>query len=236
MGTIHTLAIASVTLISGGATAEDIQLYYSERPPYYSARNGEVHGLLADVAATALKSAGIPFVWVEMPPTRQFELLKRKQAYSCIVGAYITPERVAYARFTRPIYQNRPTIALGRANDARLAKIEGVEALLRDPNLVLLVKKSYSYGAFLDDLIAKLNPRIYMTTVESDTMFRQIGGSRADYMFMAAEEGEYAMTTPEGAELFTYTVPGMPGGSVRYLMCSVAVPESIIERIDASLP
>jgi polar amino acid transport system substrate-binding protein len=227
---------AGAAMAGGASAAADLKLYYTERPPYYATTGNEVRGLLADIAEATLKKAGVPFVWTVMPPARQFELVKRGTEAGCVVGAYKNPERSAYARFSREMYRNRPTIALGRKNDRRLARIAGIDALLSAPDLVLLVKKSYSYGTFLDGKIALLAPRMYETTVDSDTMFKQIGGERSDYMFMAAEEGEHAIQTPEGAGLATYPVPGMPEGNPRYLMCSRAVPESALARIDAALP
>jgi len=225
-----------VLAMSGNAAAADLRLYYSERAPYYVAQGGKVRGVLADVASAAVRKAGIPFVWESMPPARQFEGLKLGILPGCMVGVYKNPERETYAHFTRAIYRNRPAAALGRRDDVRLASIMSIDSLLADPRLVLLVKKSYSYGAFIDKKIAELQPRRWETTVESRTMFRQIAARRADYMFMETEEAEHAVTTPQGNGLAVYPIPGMPPGNLRYLMCSRAVPLKIVQRIDAALP
>lgn len=225
---------------SGGASAraeELLRLLYHERPPYQSLVANEVRGITADPATAALRSAGVPFVWVEVPAARQVATIQSGRDLSCLVGWYKTPERVRYARFTRQIYKARPTAALGRADDARLARITGIDALLSDPNLLLLVKSAYSYGDFLDDKIAQLKPRKYETTVENNLMFLQIARRRGDYMFVAAEEGELALRTmPEAADLAMYPIPDMPEASPRHIMCSMAVPQSLIERIDAVIP
>lgn len=232
-----TLTIAlTILMAAGAARAADIQVLYNERPPFMSAAGGEVKGLTADVAAKALKAAGVVFTWSEVPAARQLDMIKQGTDPVCGLGWFKNPEREGFARFTKPLYQDKPMAVLGRAKDQRLAGKAGVDALMTDPALTLLVKKAYSYGGFLDDKAAKLNPKKSETTVEANAMFKQIGAERADYMFVSAEEGDLLLKSAEGAALALYAIPDMPAGGQRYLMCSKAVPAEVIAKIDAALP
>jgi len=230
------LVVAIAVVLFPQAAAADVKLLFNERSPYMSQVGNEVRGLTADAASAALRTAGVPFTWSNVPAARQIDDVKRGDEPVCGLGWFKNAEREGFARFTKPLYRDRPMAVLARKDDARVTAKGTLDALLGDRDLVLLVKKSYSYGAFIDEKIAKSAPKTSETTVENNVLFKQIGASRADYMFASPEEAQPLIATPDGAGLTLAALSDMPEGGLRYLMCSKAVPEDVIAKIDAALP
>ncbi|MFO1338760.1 MAG: transporter substrate-binding domain-containing protein [Burkholderiaceae bacterium] len=95
-----------------------VELYYFERPPYVVKHPGsdEVSGLTATPAAQAFRAAGLAFRWVPLPTVRQLVTLKEQAQAACAVGWFKNAERELQFKFSKPIYRDRPTVALARAD------------------------------------------------------------------------------------------------------------------------
>lgn len=219
------------------AQAQTITLLYNERPPYLIGADGQVKGITGEATEKAFRKAGIQFLWQETPATRQLDTVKQNESEVCTPGWFKNPDRESFARFTKPIYQDKPNALLGRADDKRLSAYPNVDALLSDQNLRLLVKKSYSYGSVLDKKLSEFQPQKSETGSENVVMAKQIASDRADYMFVSAEEGAYMLGSDElkNEKLSLYPIAGMPEGSNRYILCSMKVPEAIIARLNAAI-
>jgi len=233
-------AVFGATAAYGAASANDVlRVLYNEHPPFMSRLGDDVVGLAADPAEAALKAAGVAFVWEESPAGRQLELIRRDAESVCALARFRTPERAAYAVYSRPLYVEKSRVILGRADDAVLASVNSLDELLADPRLTLMLKRSYSLGEIIDAKVERLAVRKWDTWVEADVMFRQIAAGRADYMFIAPEEGAYVMdeiAAETRDRLALYVIAGMPPGEARMLMCSRSTPPSVIRAIDAALP
>jgi len=223
----------------GAASADDaLRILYNEHPPFMSRLGDDVVGLAADPAGAALKAAGVAFVWEEAPAGRQLELIRRDAEPVCALARFRTPERATYAVYSRPLYVEGTRLILGRVDDSVLASINSLDELLTDTRLTLMLKRSYSLGEIIDAKVERLTVRKWDTWVEADVMFRQIAAGRADYMFIAPEEGAYVMdeiAAETRDRLALYVVAGMPPGEARMLMCSRSTPRSVIRAIDAAL-
>ena len=230
--------LATLAIGMGAIHAEEpLKVLYNERPPYMVAKDGEVTGLTADAAAYALRKAGIPFQWVEIPSARQLFMLQENQGRLAALGWYRNPERERFAKFSNALYQDRQIAVLARSDNSRVASADSLPRLLEDRGLTLLVKAGYSYGRFLDEQIAKSRPRIMRVTVENLSMIRMVGARRADYMFISPEEAEASLPrsgVPPG-DLRLNTLADMPAGEKRYLMFSLMVDDETIRRINHHL-
>ena len=218
-------------------TDEAIVVYYHERRPYYVTTPNQVHGLIADRVNWVFKDAGIPFVWRKTPAKRQLEVIRNNTQEVCAVGWFKTPEREAFAKYSQVIYQDLPAIALAHADNANIHSPAAVEDLLSNRNLILLKKDGYSYGAFLDNLIATLVPRQEVTTARNDKMLEMIRLRHADYFFIAKEEADILTGAPNfPRETFQYIhFSNMPSGNKRYALFSHEVEDEVIERINSIL-
>ncbi len=212
---------------------EPLKILYNERQPYMAARGQEVTGLTADAAVYALRKAGVPYQWVEIPSARQLFMLQENKEPLAALGWYRNPERERFAKFSNHLYRDRQIAVLARVDNAKVAAAASVADLLGDRRITLLAKAGYSYGRFLDEWIAKLEPKVMRVTVENLSMIRMIGARRADYMFIAPEEAEatLAQSGVPPRDLRLITLPDMPPGEYRYLMFSQRVDDETIRRI-----
>jgi len=239
MGRLIGVLLVMLCCGDGDAFAEDpLVLFFHQRPPYaWADEANTVKGLVAEPAERALRQAGIDFSWVSMPSARQIETLKTNTVKACGVGWFQLPEREIFARFSAPLYRDRGIVIIAREDDARFNGNPPIDRLFGDPELILLTKIGYSYGAMLDAKVATLRPRQEKITDDDSHMLDLLAFDRADYLLMPSEEADYLLHARKdaGSKLATFTFADAPVVEERRLMCSKQVPQSLIDRFDAAL-
>lgn len=225
---------------AGTVRAEDppITIYFHVRPPY--AEHGApvgVKGLLVTPVIQALNEAGLNAQWVEMPPARQTEEIKRASVPVCGLGWFKRPEREEFAAFSAPIYKDRPNVIIARKDDARFAAPASLQQIFADPRIKLVVKTGYSYGATIDAWLQQYHPATEESSGSNEAILNMIANGRNDYVIMAPEEADYLLTrnAPLGFTLHTIALSDAPEGEQRYLMCSKATPAGALARLNAEL-
>jgi polar amino acid transport system substrate-binding protein len=215
-----------------------LTLHYQERPPYSTLEaDGRVSGLVATPAARALERAGIAFRWERTPAQRQLALIQQGDGLHCGVGWFRNAERETAGRFNgRPLYRDRPFIALVRDGAPWPADGRAADALAQRAAR-LLVKDGFSYGAYLDALIARSPADVVRTPAELDAMARMLAAGRGDWMIASPEEVPALLArVPDGGHgLEVVRLPDVPAGEARHLYCSRAVPPAWLARVDAVL-
>ncbi len=220
--------------------AEPIELYWFERPPYMAGRpaSEEVVGLTATPAAQAFRAAGIPFRWVSLPTVRQLVTLTDSSHPACAVGWFRNAEREHQFKFSAPIYRDRPTVALARVDYVAAATLA---ATLRQPGTSVLIKDGFSYGPVVGQLLDQYRPERVMTSAENLAMANMVAAQRASLMFAAEEEAIYLLEQAEREARLAYPLKivrfaDLPPGERRYLLCSKATPDELIERLNKAIP
>ena len=216
-----------------------VQLYYGERIPYaVTDEHGDVHGLTATPAAKAFKQAGIQFQWKKMPFKRQLATIKANKKMVCGIGWFKKPEREQFSRFTEVIYQDRPSVVIQKKGNGSIAQHIDVGSLLQDKSLKLLVKDSFSYGAYVDEQILKYQPEQIVVVGSSNMqMLQMLLSGRADYFFASEEEAE-EMIVSAGLSMSQFQLHNfsdMPAGNNRYIACSQQVTPEMIELLNQAL-
>ena len=230
------IAVTLLLLLAApGASAEDvIRVSYNERPPYVSAQaDGTPSGLTGTPASAAFKAAGIPDQWVRLPTNRQLLLIKDPRSLSCAVGWLSTPERHQYAKFTKPIYRDGQWVALANASFAARG-IHSLEELAQHRDVRVLIKDNYSYGG-LDTFMQQWQPVTAVSTASPAKMMQSVSKGMVDLMFVSADEGHYMMQHLAGdqaANLRLLQFKDMPHGGERHIICSKAVPDEVIARLN----
>ncbi|NPA24600.1 MAG: transporter substrate-binding domain-containing protein [Deltaproteobacteria bacterium] len=219
------------------ADSNAIILCYHERPPYYATGPLGVYGLCADPAKQAFYIAGISFKWLRLPARRQLEMIRDNKCRACALGWFKNPQREKFACFSLPIYQDKPLIALARADNREIPDRTSLERILANRNLLLLKKNGYSYGTYVDDKIAALKPRQTVTDSENIAMLKMIYVGRADYFFISEEEASYLTRTSgllQNDFKFVH-FSDMPVGNKRYLLFSRKVEKQTIDKLNTAL-
>lgn len=224
-------------LVSPMFASAQVALHYNERPPYLVSKDGQLTGLTGSPAVAAFTAAGIPFTLHSTPSARQLVVIKENSGADCGVGWFKNEEREGYGKFTKPIYQDKPQIALTSAKNTKVKDGETVESILGNKGLTLLVKQGYSYGKTLDAMIAKLQPTSNAVTGENVQMLKMIHAERADYMFIAPEEadGLIAAGGINPAEIRKANFSNAPHGESRYILCSKGVSDEIITKLNNAI-
>lgn len=235
---LHRCVAGCIVLHALAASAAGrVEVYYNERPPYLiTAADGSVHGLTATPADKAFRAAGIPATWSRVPSNRQLALL-REGGQRCAIGWYRTREREQYAKFSRPIYRDQPLAALV-SRQLALPPHSSLKDVLAWPGLRVLLKEKYSYGHYVDELLAKQPSAALMTTAENVTMLDMIRAGRASMMFVTDEEADYLLRQAGSAAAAVRLLrfSDVPKGEARHIMCSKDVGDDIMQQLDQSIP
>ncbi|MQA19814.1 transporter substrate-binding domain-containing protein [Rugamonas rivuli] len=232
------IAVSCLLLPLGCAAENAINVGYSERPPYMIPMpDGAPSGLTGTPTAKAFKTAGIPVVWHNVPTNRQLIMIHDATALNCAVGWFWTAERDGFAKFTKPIYRDKDWMVL--ANAALAARGDTtLRALLQRPETRILVKDNYSYGTELDKLLAPRRASLAISTAASGKMVQSIAKGVVDMMFVSEDEGHYIMAhhpSEQTRNLRLLHFKDMPHGPERHIMCSKAVPDDVINRLNKAI-
>lgn len=218
--------------------SQPVTLHYVQRPPYMVATHGGLEGLTGGPSYQAFLKAQVPVVLAETPFARQLRYLETNAGLDCMIGMFKKPERERFAKYTKPVYQDKPQLILTAAsNAARFSNHNSVVDVFGDKSKTLLVKLGYSYGVTLDALIEKYQPTIRKTTDENLAMLRQIKLGLADYMFVAPEEAVAAIESAgfHASDFSQIAFANMPAGEYRHLLCSRNVPDEVIQKLNAAI-
>lgn len=214
-----------------------IEVIYHERPPYVITVDEGITGLSGSPTKFAFDQLGLPVTWSLTPTNRQLIILQENSGCYCSPGWFKNPDREKFARYSDPIYQDQPQIAITYADNPILQSGMTVEEALTNPDLTLGVKDGYSYGAFLDAKIAEFQPKKDVTTAENVNMLEKVHKKYNDYFFMAPEEadGLIALSTLPAADFRYVTFSDMPDGENRYIICSMRVQPEILTKLNEAL-
>ena len=234
----HAVLAAVFSVLPLASWANDsVTLHYNERPPYLvPAADGSASGLTGTPAANAFKAAGIPITWAKVPTNRQLAVMKEPQGMNCAIGWFKTPEREQFAKFTKPIYRDKPWLVLANAS-YNVKDGTKLEEALSSKTVRVLVKDAFSYGQYIDETLAKTKPNITVSNGSTSQMLQLINAGSMDFMFVSEEEAEY-LVEQAGLNMKNFRqirFPDMPKGGERYIMCGKNVPDDVIAKLNKSI-
>jgi len=228
----------SPALCESTRPASTVTLHYIQRPPYIARSSGGLSGLTGLPSAMAFKNANVPFELKETPFARQLLIIERNSGRDCMIGMFKKPDREQFAKFSKPVYQDKPQIILTAAPNAeRFAGMNSLVDLFNARDLVLLVRYGFSYGLTLDAMINQYQPTQSVTTDENLLMLKTIKLRKDAYMFLAPEEADAAIVAAGFGEsqFKRISFADMPAGEHRHLMCSKNVPDEVISKLNSAI-
>lgn len=257
MRTLLILTAVSV-LFAASARAEPLTVLYFERPPYYYTSGGQPMGFLLQMADNLMREAGFEPLYLSVPPKRILSSIQDGEP-ACSVGWFQNPQREAFARFSDPIYHNRPLVVLFRWHARQqFAGLDSVSDLLSRRDLVWGTVDSFTYGQHVETLRAALHPRTMSASVSQGQLLGMLALGRFDYLLISPEEldalgqsgeivaGDLALPEPgvdldtvgsqtQRGDFGTLRLRDMPPGTPRRIMCSRSVPEEVIARLNKAI-
>ena len=215
---------------------EPIQVVVLDRPPYYVVHDGKPSGFLLLRAKRFIEAAKIPVAtYATYPPRRILAMIRKNDERLCSVGWFRTAERENYARYSAPIHVDRPHIVLAHPDAWQAVSGKGaLLPLMDDPDLTLGLVDGYSYGTYLDALIAARQGPTNTDSPDAPQLLTMLAARRVDFALFDREEADALVAGNESAKtLRTVFLNGMPEGQRRHLICSLRVSEAEMEAIDA---
>jgi len=239
---MSTLSVFSALVSTQAVAADTLKILYEDRPPYYITNDtGTVSGLVLTPVRQALRKANIKPIWVTRSGKRQIADVKLNKEPVCSPGWFKKPARELFAKFSTPVYQDKPQVVILRADNAQRISHTKLEQLFADSTLRGGVKMGYSYGRYIDALRSEFQPTTVETSQNVGGMTRMLLGRRFDYLIAAPEE--FQSITDRlgiaGEDIISLKMSDIPPGNKRYLMCSQSVSDDLIKRFNealASLP
>nr|WP_315484864.1 transporter substrate-binding domain-containing protein [uncultured Undibacterium sp.] len=233
------LLLLTLTGIPTAALASDVLklLYENRQPLSYRDSEGKLTGLLVIPVTQAFTKAGIEFVWVETPFKRQINLIEKNEEALCAAGIFKNKERQKFAKFSTAVLRDmgRPSVMLAHHNFKPNKSMRLLEAL-RMPGTRMLKKDSASYGTAIDEAIEHSGVTIVSTTAETLNMAKMIAAHRADFIFVPEDTAmNLIKTIPDGDKLYIFKPQDMPQSPERYLMCSNAVSDTLIQKFNRAI-
>lgn len=184
-------------------------------------------------------AAGLAVRFESVPLRRSLEALRRNDAAFCVLGAFRTPEREGFARYSRAVLQEEQQVLIAPAAvAAQLRPLGSAQLALHDSRFQLLVFEGVSYGVELDRWIALRPQPPVRASAGTARALPMLERGHADLMIGARSELE-AMRRREGyapGRFEAVLLPGMPAAPTRHLLCSLKVEPAWLARFDAALP
>jgi hypothetical protein len=239
-GTLRSTALLLLSLASLPAFADaQLRMLYRDKPPYSYLENGETRGFLFERTRKILDLAGVRASYEMVPPKRLFAEIEANLGPVCSFGWYRIPSREAFAKFTRPIHQDRPHLVLARRAVAERLRGSGtLEMVFRDKGLAIAAADGVSYGPELDALIGRFAGRVERMLTAPLQVAQNVAAGRADFMFIDQDDFDYLRANeaefPRLA-LQALSFPDMPAGLRRHILCSRKVSDELMERMDAAI-
>ena len=238
MKRIFFLSLICSLLLSGTARTETLQVLYLERPPYYFTVNGRAEGFLVRLSQKLFRKAEIQATFMEMPPKRIIKMLKHTDGRFCSIGWFKTPEREKFAKFSLPIYRNKPIVLLTATSQKEKFKpYRTLKEIFSDKSLVLGSMSAFSYGDYIDTLMQQNTPSKIEITSRQSMIPEMIIKQRVHYMLIAPEEIE-SLLQLNGYSLTAFSairMPDIPAGNKRYLIFNKGVSDDLIDRINQAI-
>lgn len=216
-----------------------ITVYTFNRPPYYTlSPQGKPSGFLLLRADSVLRKAGLEPEYVELPPGRVLSDMAASPTPACAVGWLKTPEREKIGKFSSPIYQDLPPLAVfRRGGNLPPTSATTLEEVTKIPGMVFGINQTFSYGPQVDALLGSLATPPMQISGSQIHLMRMLGAGRFDAMLINSEEldelrREAGLTSQQ---LVPRLLSDLPSGNVRYLIFSKTTPADVIHRVNEAI-
>jgi len=206
--------------------------------PVSHTENWSSAGFLIERTIEVFQRAKVVAEYEEVPAKRITTEIQENLSPICSPSWYKLPERELYARFSRPIHQDKPHLILASAHAAdAIRATKSLKELFSNRKLTLGKVSGVSYGAELDTMISTVAQEVMDSSTTPLGLAKMIQHRRADYMLM--DEEDYTMLSlpsEAGAEdVKAIRFPDMPAGLTRYIMCSKSVSPATMDRLNKAI-
>lgn len=230
--------LAAMLVLPSVSSAQPLEVLYFEYPPYYHALpDGRAAGLIVDLAGRVFAKAGVEAEFHFVPAKRILLDIQTGQPVASL-GWFKTPEREEFARFSLPIYINRPVgVFFLREKEDLFRPYKTLEALMADGKLLMGRVAGLSDGPQIDAILAKYPDRIVHVTADSVRLTKMLESGRFNFFLLPPEEIDAllheAQASPENFAL--KAMSDIPQGNSRHIMYAKTVDDALIRKVDQAI-
>ncbi|GAB6887614.1 hypothetical protein JCM13304A_11120 [Desulfothermus okinawensis JCM 13304] len=180
-----------VTLTFG----QKLKLLFFHRPPYYVYANKRASGIILERAILVLKKSGVPFEVKLSTPNRIIVSFKKGDKGLCSPGWFKTKNRLKWAKFSLPIFENRPLVVLTGKWNQRLIKKHKLTDIFRDRSCTWGKINNFSYGEEVEGYQRIFRPKIVNVDGTQLDLIRMLRFKRFSYMLISPEEVDFLISS-----------------------------------------
>jgi len=218
--------------------AATVKIYYFERPPYYFTENGIAKGILIEKTEKIFNLAKIKYKFYSLPVKRIFAYLE-KDIPACSPGWYYTEKRSKIFKYTLPIYESKPIVAVVNSDKWNYKnRFCSLKKLLLS-NLKLGLISGFNYGKVLENSFYSMKKSLKLKrfTTSVDNIIKLVALGRIDYTFVS-EENIYTFLNKNRRFkkfLTIVRINEIGKGEKRYIICSKKVSDKIIMKLNNAI-
>jgi uncharacterized protein (TIGR02285 family) len=231
-------ALGFLPMLACAAPLAPVHVVVLNRPPYYEVVDEAPRGFLLMRAKAVFAAAGVPVLsYAAMPPKRILALIEKNAAPLCSVGWFKTLARERFARYSSAIHVDRPhRVIAHRSVAVALQEKHSLLKVMDDPDLRLGLVGGYSYGTYLDAMIAARQGPTDAGAPTPARLIDKLADGQVDFALVDQEEAGYLIAASSGGnKLVPVPLQGLPPGLKRHLICSLQVSPETMAALDEAI-
>ena len=231
----------TLTLLLIGTTAvqsAQLNVLYIEYPPYYSTTSaGDVDGIIVDIVRKVFERAGVQGNYTSLPSKRVLMAMQKGTPVASL-GWFKTVEREKFAKFSLPVYLNKPVAVLMLHEDAhRFSKYTSFNNLMGSGLFKIGRIDGHSDGEYIDGLLLDHKEQIVRLASDEVRLVKMLKSKRFDFILIPPEEMEDLIKSA-GFVLSDFSLQPMndiPIGNARYIMYAKTIDDELVKQIDKAI-
>ncbi len=217
--------------------ATPLRIEYIEYPPYYFTKHKQPSGFLLSMTEKIMKNAGVEARYISIPSKRVIQSIK-KGGLVASIGWFKTSRRKQFAKFSIPIYKNKPTgILIRKKDESRFSQYNTLIEIMHNTNFKVGLISGHSEGEYIDSILASHPANILYISGRQTQLVKMLKAGRFDFCLLAPEEVNSIIRNCDNdpQNYIFKLLKDIPAGNKRYLMFSKDVPDEIIEKINSAI-
>ncbi|WP_321404415.1 transporter substrate-binding domain-containing protein [Maridesulfovibrio sp.] len=230
--------IVSLSIFCEQTQAEQITIGYIELPPYYYTNSeNKPDGSLLHLTKRIMNKAGYECRYISMPSKRILHTIQKGKNFASI-GWFKTPQREKYAKFSLPIYENKPIVVLLRHEDHdQFIKYNTLKELLEQTKFKTGIVAGHSMGGYIDYLLEMHPQSVYTLSGTTQQLVRMLHTGHIDFCLLAPVEiAKIIKQSHYKDDKFSFmSMADIIKGNTRHLIFSKDVSNDTISRINSAI-
>lgn len=225
-------------LLPKTAQAEQLTIGYIELPPYYYTNSQQKpEGILLSLTQRVMSKAGCKCSYVSMPSKRILHTIKKGGSFASI-GWFKTPQREKYAKYSLPIYENKPIVVLLKHdNRDKFNKFKTLEELLEQKKFKTGFIAGHSMGGYIDYLHEKYPESFHAFPGNTQQLVKMLHDGRVDFCLLAPVEVSRILKKSSYKEddFYFMSMADIIKGNARHLIFSRDISDETIIKINNAI-